>query len=91
MKRTVVSPTSDLLIPFLSQMPGSDGLSYILDTWGGFFCLRVQEDGDGKGKLLDRPVELLASLSWVYLCCREDCPLPGTREPHVSYGITHCL
>lgn len=84
MKRMAVSLTSHLLIPFISQMPGSDGLSYVLDTWGGFFCLRVQEDGDGRRKLLDRPMELLASLSWVYLCCGEDCLMLGTRESHVS-------
>lgn len=36
MEKRVVSPRPHLPIPFLFQMSGSDGISYILDTGVGF-------------------------------------------------------
>lgn len=91
MRKKGVSPTSHLLIPFLFQMPGSNGLSYVLDTWVGLFCWRGLKDGDGWGKLLDRPTELPAFLSKMYLCCRRDCTIAESRKLHMSYRFVHCL
>lgn len=42
---------------------------------------------DGRGKLLDRPAEPLAFLSWMYLRCRGESPWLGS-ENHTC--LTEC-